>query len=146
MAEPIPARGTLKSGSELRDNIAIPEQYPIQRLASRDQFGAVLGEDDTVYQGVDGGIFDAGKVARTGPIRRLRPEKVALLVARRQRLSPYSGGDIEVETAQAILVLHAIDAANIHGHADPLQIWLVAKNTLITPLVAGVTIQHYWPA
>ena len=62
MAEPIPARGALKSAGELRNNVAIPEQYPIQRLAACDQFGAIFCEDDTVYQGVDGGIFDAGKV------------------------------------------------------------------------------------
>src|SRR6266852_2805425 len=136
-AEAVPARGALKSAGELRDKIAIPEQYPIQGLASRDQFGAVFCEDDTVYQGVDCGIFDAGKVARTGPVRRLRPEKVALLVARRQRLSPYRGGDIEVETAQTILILYTIDGANIHGHAEPLQIWLVKKQAPLVTLLRG---------
>ena len=84
MAEAIPARGALKSGGELRDDVAIPEQYPIQRLATRNQFGAILGEDDTVDQGIDRRIFDAGKISRTGPIRRLRPEEIALLVAWRK--------------------------------------------------------------
>ena len=63
MAEAVPARGALKSTGKLRDDVAIPEQYPVQRLATRDQFGAILCEDDTVYQGVDRGILDAWKVA-----------------------------------------------------------------------------------
>src|SRR4051794_20368405 len=104
MAEAVPVRGALESGGELWNNVAIPEQHPVQCLATGDQFGAVLGEDDAVDQGVDGRIFDSGKVARTGPIRGLRAEEVALLVARRQRLPPYSGGNVEVETAYAILV------------------------------------------
>src|SRR5665213_806916 len=125
MAEPIPARVTLKSAGELRHYIAIPEQDPIQRLAACDQFGAILGEDDVVDHRVDRGIPDARKVARTGPGCRLRPEEITLLVARRKRLWPRKGGHIEVEAAQAILVLDTVNQANIHGHAEPLQICLL---------------------
>src|SRR5436190_20945435 len=131
MAEAIPPRDALKATGELRDNVAIPEQHPIQRLATRDQLGAVLGEDDAVDQGIDCGVLDAGKVARSGPVRRIRPKEVALLVARRQRLSPHSGGNVEVETAYAILVLDAIDGANVHRDAEPLQIWLVEKSAAL---------------
>jgi len=133
----IPARGALKSAGKLRHNVAIPEQYPIQRLAARNQFGAILGEDDAVDQGVDRGILDAGKVARTGPVRRLRSEEIALLVAGRKRLRPPIGGDIEVETAQAILVLDTIDGPNIHGDAEPLKIRLVEKQAALVTLIRG---------
>src|SRR5258708_36050605 len=99
MTEAIPARIALKAVIVLRDAVEIPEQYPVHRLAGGDLFGTVSGEDDAVDQGIDRGILDAAHVARTGPIRRLGAEPVALFVARRQRLSPHRGGDIEVEIA-----------------------------------------------
>src|SRR4029453_15543378 len=97
--------------------------------------GAALGEDDAFDQGIHRRILDAPDIARTGPVRRRRAEPVALFVARRQRLSPDRRGDVEIETAHTILVLHAVDGAYVDGHAEPLEIWLVEKHSSLVTLV-----------
>src|SRR5262249_5582157 len=95
------------------------------------------GKDDAIDQGIDGRVLDARTVARTGTVGGVRSEEIALLVARRQRLSPYGRGDVEVETAQAILVLHAVDGADRHGYAEPLEVGLVEQHTSLIALFHG---------
>src|ERR1700722_8095113 len=86
MAEAVPARIALKSVGELRNDVAVPQQHPVHRLATRGELGVVLGVNDAIDQGIDRGILDAGNVAASGPIRRLRAEEIALFIARRHRL------------------------------------------------------------
>src|SRR5579871_4991607 len=134
MTEAIPASGAVKAEGELGDDVTIPEHHPIQRLAARNQLGAVFGKDDAVDQGIDSRVLDAAKVARTWPVRSRRAEEIALLVARRQRLPPYSRDDIEIKITPTIFVLHAIDPADIHGHAEALEVGLVEKDPSLVTL------------
>ena len=64
-----------------------------------------------------------------------RAEEIALLVAGRQRLRPHAGDDVEVEIAQAVLILHVVDCANADGDAKPLQVGLVKEDAALVTLV-----------
>src|SRR4029079_10006892 len=66
MAEAIPARIALESVVEMRNAVDVPEQYPVHRLAGRDLFGAVLGEDDPLDQRVHRSVLDPAHIAGTG--------------------------------------------------------------------------------
>src|SRR5262249_18519001 len=56
-AEAIPARGALESRGELRNDVAVPEQHAVQRLAAGNQICAILGKDDAIDQGIDGRVL-----------------------------------------------------------------------------------------
>jgi hypothetical protein len=135
MTEAVPARIAFKAGGELGHDVAVPQQYPIHRLAGRNQLDAILGEDNAVDQGIDRWILDARKIARAGPIRHLRPEEVTLLVARRRRLRPQGGRDVKIETAKAVLVLHAVDGADIHGDTEPFHGRFVEKHASLVSFI-----------
>src|SRR5262249_18848081 len=121
MAEAVPARIARKSVGELRHHVEIPQQDPVHPPAGGDQLRAALGKDDAIDQGVDSRVLDAWSVAAAGTIGRRGAEKVALFIARRERLTPYHRGKIEVEIAKTILILNVIDGANAGIDAKPLQ-------------------------
>src|SRR6185312_2547179 len=79
-AEAVPVRSALESEGKLRDDVAVPQQDPVQRLATGNEIGAILGEDDVIDQGIDRGVLDARSITRTRSGGGVRSEKVTLLV------------------------------------------------------------------
>ena len=56
-------------------------------MGGGDEIVAVGGEDDAIDERVDDRVLDAGIIARSWRIRRLRAPEIALLVAGRLRLA-----------------------------------------------------------
>ncbi len=139
-AEAVPARGAHLRVGPLRHDVVIPQQHAVQRLVGGDEIVAVRGVDHPLDQLVDGGILDAGNIARTGDVGRLGRPEFALLVARRLRLAPRVGDDVEIPVAKPVLVLRRIDRPHADGDAEALQRRLVEQHD---PLEARIRAQEF---
>jgi hypothetical protein len=127
MVEAVPDRVACKPVGKLRDDVEIPQENAIKRSRCSDKAGTILGEDDFVDQFIHGGVLDADGVFRARLVRALRAPEFPLLVAGRQRLSPYVGDDVEVEVTQPVLVLRIVHDADRRRHADTLERRLVKQ-------------------
>jgi len=76
-----PARGANLAIRPLRNDVVVPQQHAVERLAAGNQLLAILGEDQLLDQRIHGRVLDADEVARSGLIRRLRTPEAALLIA-----------------------------------------------------------------
>ena len=72
-----------------------------------------------------------GVLRRAGPVGGAGAEELALLVAGRQRLRPQVGDDVEIEIAQAVLILDVVDGANVDGDTKPFEIGLVEQDAAL---------------
>src|SRR5262245_27994343 len=61
--ESVPPRRADVRISPLRHHKEVPQQHPIEGLGSRNQLGAILGENNSFDQPIDDRIFDTDEVA-----------------------------------------------------------------------------------
>src|SRR5262245_3243142 len=61
--ESVPPRRTNVRISPLRHHKEVPQQHPVEGLGSRNELGAILGENDSFDQPIDDRIFDTDEVA-----------------------------------------------------------------------------------
>ena len=107
---------------EIGDHVIPVLQDPIERMRVRDEAGAVGRFDQLLDQFVDERALDAEEVAAALLVGRFRSPIVALLVARRQRLSEYLDGHVVVEGLHPFFVLRVVYCADPGGHAHAFQI------------------------
>src|SRR5438105_3136497 len=82
---------------------------------------AIRGIDHPLDQLVDRRILNAGNIARTSDVGRLGRPELALLVARRLRLTPGIGDDVEIPVAKPVLVLGRVDRPHADRNAEALE-------------------------
>jgi len=97
VAEAVPPCCAQPVVGKLRYDVVVPQQDTVERPGGRYQLATALGENHTLDQRIDGGIFDADLVARARRTGRPGAPQIALLVARRQGLRPRGYDDVEVE-------------------------------------------------
>src|SRR6202022_978521 len=112
MAEAVPAGVARKAIGELRHDVEIPQQHAVERLGGRHQASTILCEYDFFDQRINRGILDADAISRAGWIGGLRSPEFPLLIAGRERFSPLVDDDIEIEAAQAVLILRIVNNAD----------------------------------
>src|SRR6516162_9145405 len=106
---------------KLWDDVIAVLQYPIQSAGMSDDACPVGSLDQLLDQFVDDRTLDAEDIAAALLVGRRRAEKLALLVARRQRLRELRRRHVEIEGLHALFVLCDIDGAHPRGDPHPLE-------------------------
>src|SRR5512134_758597 len=127
MTEPVPPCGSQFRVAPLRHDKVVPQQHSIERPGSSHEFFASLRVNDFLDHRVDGRIFYAHDIVRPDLIRRSRAPIRTLLVAGKKGLPPPECNDVEVPSAEPVLVLRLIDSAHRYSNANFLERRLVEQ-------------------
>jgi hypothetical protein len=105
VSKAVPVGKPLFGAIELRDNIVVPQQHPVERTGGSDLIFARFRKNDQLDDLVNDGILDADRILRAALVSSRRPPIFALLIAGGLALCPDIGDNIKFKIHNAILVL-----------------------------------------
>ena len=122
MLQPRPVGDPLLGDEEQRDHVVAGQQHAIERAHGGDEILFGLGLQHRLDHGVGRRVLDTGEVIGAGRLRRRRRPAEQLLVARRQRRRPRVLDHVVVVVGQPLLILGAVDDAQLHLDAEAFDV------------------------
>ena len=125
---------------EMRNHVVAPQERTIECPGTLHQAFAGGCGDDELDQFIDHRIVDTNKVPRPDGLGGLAAPIIALLVARRQGLTPGPDDHVVVTGVSAVLILGAVHDANFRVDSEAFQI---ARKRQCHPLESGLDQQDF---